>query len=161
MSEQHHKDLELKEDFSGLTEVTVKESDAAPTQPPPKIDVSEAVAQAQAAQDQAQAAPTDPSPVSAAPDDESVPQLPGAARTHAIYRGMMTPPFRPPQRPSFWKTLLNRGLTILAVVAIGVVVWWWWSKNNSGGAGAVETVVETVKKTVEPIKKALKLPPLL
>ena len=108
MSEQHHKDLELKEDFSGLTEVTVKESDAAPTQPPPKIDVSEAVAQAQAAQDQAQAAPTDPSPVSAAPDDESVPQLPGAARTHAIYRGMMAPPFRPPQRPSFLENIIKQ-----------------------------------------------------
>lgn len=153
-----HEDLDLKEDFSGFTEVSAKE------EAPPKIDVSEAVAKAQA---QAQAQ-SEPEPSSGNVEDEQGPPLPGAmpGGPQRIPRGMFPPGMMPgprPQAPSFWKTLLNRGLTILAVVAVGVLVWWWWSRNNGGGPGKMaEAAVEGVKKTVvEPIKKALKLPPLL
>ena len=147
-------DIELKEDFSGFTEVTARDN----TESPPKIDVSEAVEKAQIE------ANTAPEPILNAPDDESSPQLPGAGPSgpsRGMIQGMLS--YTPP-KPSIWQTLMNRGLTILAVVAVGVLAWWWWSKNsNTGGpVELAEAAVDAARKTVvEPIKKALKLPPNL
>lgn len=165
--DMRHEDLDLKEDFSGFTEVSVKDHMAPPTQLPPKIDVSEALAQAQA---QSRAAESnvltdggdggdgaDGAYGGAYGDEE--PQLPG------VPRGMPPPPMiRPAPKESFWQMLLNRGLTIVLVVALGLLVWWWWSKTNNvaGPVEAAEAAVNAARKTVvEPIQKALKLPPSL
>jgi hypothetical protein len=148
-NDMHHEDVDIKEDFSGFTEISVKDT-TQPTQFPPKIDVSEAVAQAQS-----QSQSREPEYMNDAIDDEQEPQLPGAVRM------LPRPPF---QRPTFWQTLINRGLIALAIAAVGILVWWWWSKNNntSGPLEAAEAAVNAARKTVvEPIQKALKLPPNL
>lgn len=161
-----HEEMDLKEDFSGMTEMTLKEPSQPPSQLPPQIDVSEAVAQAQA---QSQAPPQG---VSDSPDHESQePELPGAVSIERS-RGEFPPEMLAmmggaprPQRPSMWQTLLSRGLTIVAVLAIGVLVWLWWSRNNSstGAADIAGAAVDVARKTVvEPIKRALgDLPPPL
>lgn len=157
-----HEDIELKEDFSGLTEVSVKNN----VPEPQKIDVSEAVAKAQSKIADESVPQSNTDGVDAGIDELAGPQLPGALAGRRIPRPEMIPPHLRGNapRPSFWKTLLNRGLTVVAVIAVGLVVWWWWSKNN-GTAGPIEmagAAVNGVRKTVvEPIKKALKLPPLL
>ena len=141
---------EVKEDFSGFTEVTTKDN----SQQPQKIDVSDAVEQARNQQN-------DEIHIQSQPQiqDEEQPQLPGVPRGMPVGMGNT-------QRSSnsFWSTLMNRGLVLLAIAAVGVFVWWWWSKNNntSGPMDLAEAAVEATRKTVvEPIKKALKLPPTL
>lgn len=169
--------LDVKEDFSGFEEVSVRDnnqqSSNLPTQPPPKIDVSEAVSQAQteernSQQSQSQERFPNPDEEDLEEMENGVPQLPGASRgmfPPGMGMGMFPPGMvGNTQRPSFWKTLLNRGLIILAIVAVGVAAWWWWSRNGNGPSpsDAVEAAADGVRKTVvEPIKKALKLPPSL
>jgi len=159
-NEMNHEDIDLKEDFSGLTEISVRNNTSQPTQLPPKIDVSEAVAQAQL-QERAQSnndAPHDDDAHDDAPHDDEQPQLPG------VPRGMPNPAMMQQRRPSFWQTLINRGLVILAIAAVGLFAWWWWSKNNSttGPMEAAEAAVNAARRAVvEPIQKALKLPPSL
>ena len=153
--ESEHVDLDLKEDFSGFSEVSVKNKPPEELPPqhspqegednPPRIDVSEAIHQAQAsAQAESQSKQR----------GNEMPQLPGV-------QYMMHPP-RPP-RPTFWQTLMSRGLTILAVVAIGVLVWWFWSSRKAGTGGVVtetaNAVVDAAGDAVNSVRKALKLPP--
>lgn len=137
-------DVDVKEDFSGFTDVSVKDPQHTPENLPPKIDVSEAVQQARAQETKE----------SQAEERQSEPMMipPGM---------MMVQRQQGPQRPSFWQTLMSRGLTIMVVVAIGLLVWWWWSSKNAGGvtandAGIVENITNKVKKSL-----GLKLPPNL
>lgn len=134
---ENTENTDIKEDFSGFTEVTDKEQQSIET--PRKIDVSEAVAQAQA-QD-------------AIPSELQLPQLP---RT-------IGPLYREHRKPSFWQILMSRGFTILVVVVIGALAWWLWtSRNNiaSVDANGVESK-GIINNIVEKVQKSLKLPPNL
>lgn len=134
---ENTENTDIKEDFSGFTEVTDKEQQSIET--PRKIDVSEAVAQAQA-QD-------------AIPSELQLPQLP---RT-------IGPLYREPYKPSFWQILMSRGFTILVVVVIGVLAWWLWSSRNNIASVDVNGVESKgiINNIVEKVQKSLKLPPNL
>lgn len=161
---------DLKEDFSGLTEHSdrtehtehqVKDPQHQPEDLPPRIDVSEEIEKANAKSKNEQESSR------GQPQLESFPYPPP---------GMFPPGMFPPppqqQKPSFWKSLMTRGLTILAVVAVGLLVWWWWSSNKSVGEAAAQAAqaatdaAQAAAKTVQenvvkPVKRALNLPPHL
>lgn len=162
---------EIKEDFSGLTEVNVKEPQSQPDELPPRIDVSEEIEKAsrvngtgtsngngnpqgqEASGEQFQGQsqhPPMPTPQGMHPAE------------HQQMMMMMGP--RQPAKPSFWKTLMTRGLVVIAVLAVGFLAWWWWSskKGMAAAAGeAVQAVGDAAKNVAANTKKALNLPPHL
>lgn len=151
-----NKNIELKEDFSGFTEVTVNGEE------PTKIDVSEAINEAKTQYnkvDMKEENAKNESDVGGGGEegeDIEQPRLPGAVQYLRMPRA---------QQPSFWQSLMGRGLTILALLAIGFIVWWWWSSKSSvqdAVSVAVSDVVNTVQENVvQPVTRVLKLPPQL
>lgn len=158
-------DQDIKEDFSGLTEVTVKDPQHQPQNLPPRIDVSEEIAQAQSQEQHQQSLERAAERATERVEGNysQKPQEGYLVPPTQMQMNMMRQP--PQQRPSFWNTLMTRGLTILAVVAVGFIVWWWWSSTksiNQAAGDAVNTVTQTVKdNVVNPVKRALNLPPSL
>lgn len=151
MSEEQK--VDIKEDFSGFTEVEIKDPKNVPDNLPPKIDVSEAVHQARQQEMQKHQ------------KHENLRASPGGGCPENMEPPMEYTPRKQQAKPSFWQTLIGRSLTIVVIVALGVGVWWWWNSNKSiakivagsvGGAAKEVGIVENITNTV---KKALKLPP--
>jgi ABC-type nickel/cobalt efflux system permease component RcnA len=167
---------EIKEDFSGFTEVTIHDTNDEPI----KMDVSDAVS--------GQTTQVD--------ENENVPMLPGVVNTpvpkgtistnfspnqlsnqlpsdhphhlqdpHLQSHHLQPPnqtPNQPPNQPSFWQSLLSRGVTILIVAGIIVLLWWLWTSYSKGASTTMEQMTEMVQENVvEPVKRVFKLPPQL
>ncbi len=151
MSDQN---VEIKEDFSGFTEVTVngeterkldEQHEHAEGETPHKMDVSEAIAQAQSHQSRQSH--------DHAEDDEPG-MLPGVPP-----RGMMPPP----PRQTFWQSFLGRVIIVVGALGALLVLYYIWSTRNGAhsDAGIVETVSGAVENLTNTVKKSLKLPPNL
>lgn len=154
---------EIKEDFSGFTEVTIHDTNDEPI----KMDVSDAVS--------GQTTQVD--------ENENVPMLPGVVNTPVPKDMLPTnlpphlqppnqtpnqpphhlqPPHQTPNQPSFWQSLLSRGVTILIVAGIIVLLWWLWTSYSKGASTTMEQMTEMVQENVvEPVKRVFKLPPQL
>lgn len=163
---------EIKEDFSGFTEVTIHDTNEEPI----KMDVSDAV----------------PGQTTQVEENENVPMLPGVVNT-PVPKGTVStnlppnqlsnqlpsnqqsphhlqspnqppnqPLNQPPNQPSFWQSLLSRGVTILIVAGIIVLLWWLWTSYSKGASTTMEQMTEMVQENVvEPVKRVFKLPPQL
>lgn len=146
---------DIKEDFSGFTEITIhdKRPKTNNNEEPVKMDVSDAMEE---------------KPMLPGVSEQPNPQLLLLQQQQQQPQQQPNPQLLlqqqlPQQQPSFWQSLLNRGLTLLLVGALIAVVWWWWSSSSkSASALATDNVVNAVQENIiDPVKRVLQLPPRL
>lgn len=177
---------EIKEDFSGFTEVTVHDVNNQETtnyDEPIKMDVSDArsnISQNETFEENSPMLPgvVDPSNTKGLfsqstnqpnPHSNSTQQLPHPQHSQSNQLPNQLPnqtPNQPsnqiPNQPSFWQSLLSRGVTILIVTGIIVLLWWLWSSYSKSATTTINQMNELVQENVvEPVKRVFKLPPQL
>lgn len=173
---------EIKEDFSGFTEVTVHDvnnQESTNYDEPIKMDVSDArsnISQNETFEENSPMLPgvVDPSNTKGLfSHSNSTQQLPHPQTNQSPHQSPNQsnqspnqspnqPPNQIPNQPSFWQSLLSRGVTILIVTGIIVLLWWLWSSYSKSATTTINQMNELVQENVvEPVKRVFKLPPQL